>query len=138
MVLIDSLNGYFNAMPNEKFLLLQMHELLMYLNQKGALTLLTLAQHGLLAQVQSPVDLSYLTDALILLRYFEAQGEVRQAISVLKHRDAAHERTIREFQLTSHGIRVGKPLSEFQGVLCGNPIYGGSDERLLQPEANDK
>jgi circadian clock protein KaiC len=128
LVIIDSLNGYLNAMPNEHFLMSHMHELLMYLNQQGVLTLMTLVQHGLLAQTQSPVDVSHLADNVILLRYFEAQGELKQAISVLKNRDSNHERTIREFQITPTGIRIGQPLREFRGVLSGVPIYGGKEK----------
>jgi circadian clock protein KaiC len=95
----------------------------MYLNQRGVLTLMTLAQHGVIAQMQSPVDVSHLADNVILLRYFEAQGEIRQAISVVKNRDRSHERTIREFQMTPRGIRIGQPLRQFRGVLSGVPVY---------------
>jgi circadian clock protein KaiC len=126
-VIIDSLNGYLNAMPNERFLMLHMHDLLMYLNQQGVLTLMTLVQHGLLAQTQSPVDVSHLADNVILLRYFEAQGELKQAISVVKNRDRSHDRTIREFQITAAGIRIGQPLRRLRGVLSGIPIHGGKD-----------
>jgi len=130
LVIIDSLNGYLNAMPNERFLMLHMHELLMYLNQQGVLTLMTMTQHGVLAQIQSPVDVSHLADSLILLRYFEAQGELKQAISVLKNRDSSHERTIREFQITPTGIRIGQPLRQFRGVLSGVPAYSGKENLL--------
>src|SRR3989442_13995124 len=119
MVIIDSLNGYLNAMPNERFLMLHMHDLLMYLNQQGVLTLMTMTQHGVPAPMQSPVDVSHLADNVILLRYFEAHGEIRQAISVVKNRDKSHERTIREFQITPTGIRIGQPLRRFRGVLSG-------------------
>src|SRR4029079_1612699 len=112
VLLIDSLNGYLNAMPDERFLVLQMHELLSYLNQLGVLTIMVLAQHGMVGQMQTPIDLSYLSDAVIMLRYFEAGGEVRRAISVVKKRSGAHENTIREFQLTSDGLRVGPPLTQ--------------------------
>ena len=132
MVLIDSLNGYLNAMPSERFLLIQMHELLTYLAQRGVITFLVLAQHGLMGAVMgSPLDVSYLADSVILLRYFEAEGEVRQAISVVKKRKGAHERTIRELRLSSDGIRVGEPLREFVGVLTGVPRYRGDKEPLL-------
>ena len=135
LVIIDSLNGYLNAMPNERFLMLHMHELLMYLNQRGVLTLMTMTQHGVLAQMQSPVDVSHLADSLILLRYFEAQGELKQAIAVLKNRDSSHERTIREFQITPTGIRIGQPLRQFRGVLTGVPAYNGK-ENLLDSDDN--
>jgi circadian clock protein KaiC len=135
LVIIDSLNGYLNAMPNERFLMLHMHELLIYLNQQGVLTLMTLAQHGVIAQMQSPVDVSHLADNVILLRYFEAHGELRQAISVVKNRDRSHERTIREFQITPTGIRIGQPLRQFRGVLGGVPVYSGK-EKLLDSDDN--
>ena len=130
LVIIDSLNGYLNAMPDERFLMLQMHELLMYLNQQGVLTLMTLTQHGVLSHMQSPADISYLIDSLILLRYFEMKGEIKQAISVVKNRDSRHERTIREFQITPAGIRIGEPLRDFRGVLSRVPIYGGKEMPL--------
>ncbi len=127
VVVIDSLNGYLNAMPGERFLIIQLHELLTYLGHMGAATLLIGAHQGLIgSQMNSPVDASYLADAIILMRYFELRGEVHQAISVVKKRGGAHERSIREFQLKG-GIRVGEPLREFRGVLTGVPIYEGPD-----------
>jgi circadian clock protein KaiC len=131
-LLIDSLNGYLNAMPDERFLVLQMHELLSYLNQLGVLTIMVLAQHGLLGHMQTPVDLSYLSDAVIMLRYFEAGGRVRRAMSVVKKRSGTHENAIREFQLTSEGLRVGPPLTEFSGILTGTPVYIGTPKPLMQ------
>ncbi len=126
MVVIDSLNGYLNAMPGERFLTIQLHELLMYLGQQGVATILIAAHHGMIgAQMQAPVDASYLADAVILMRYFEAAGEVRQAISVVKKRGSRHERTIREFRLDDGGIHVGEPLREFRGILTGVPVYEG-------------
>jgi len=123
VVVIDSLNGYLNAMPDERFLIAQLHELLSYLGQSGVATLLVGAQHGLIGmQMQTPVDASYLADAVVLLRYFELDGEVRQAISVLKKRGGAHERTIRDFSMTSTGLHVGEPLRNFRGILTGIPI----------------
>lgn len=123
VVVIDSLNGYLNAMPDERFLIVQLHELLTFLGQSGVATLLVGAQHGLIGmQMQTPVDASYLADAVVLLRYFELDGEVRQAISVLKKRGGAHERTIRDFRLTAKGIRVGAPLRNFRGILTGVPV----------------
>lgn len=124
LVVIDSLNGYLQAMPEERFLVVQLHELLSYLAQMGATSLLIMAQHGLVgASTSPPVDASYLVDNIILLRYFEAHGEVRQAISVMKKRTGSHERTIREMKITSGGIRIGEPLHQFQGVLGGNPTF---------------
>jgi circadian clock protein KaiC len=128
VVIIDSLNGYLNAMPNEQFLIIQLHELLTFLGQSGVATLLIGAQHGLIGmQMQTPVDASYLADAVVILRYFEAGGMVRQAISVLKKRGGAHERSIRDFSLTSSGVKVGEPLKQFRGILTGVPI--ALDER---------
>lgn len=132
VVVIDSLNGYLNAMPDERFLVLQLHELLAYLNQVGVLTVLVLAQHGLVGQMQTPVDLSYLSDAIVMLRYFEAAGRVRRAISVVKKRSGTHEDTIREFQLTSNGLKVGPPLTEFSGILSGTPTYVGKPDPLMR------
>jgi circadian clock protein KaiC len=135
MVVVDSLNGYINAMPRERFLMIQMHELLTYLGEKGVVTLLVMAQHGMMGTMGStpaPIDVSFLADTVILLRYFEAQGAIRQAISVVKKRRGAHERTIRELQLTPTGVLVGEPLREFEGVLTGVPRYRGSQKPLLQ------
>src|SRR4029079_11188427 len=120
VIIIDSLNGYLNAMPEERFLTIQMHELLTYLNQQGDITLIIMAQHGFLGTaMQTPVDVSYLADTVLLLRYFESDGEIRRAISVVKKRTGAHERTIRELSISSEGIKVGNPLREFRGVLTG-------------------
>jgi circadian clock protein KaiC len=125
-VVIDSLNGYQNAMPQERYLTLHMHELLQYLNRVGAATFLTVAQHGMVGDMKSPVDVTYLADTVILLRYFEAFGEVRRAISMLKKRTGSHENTIREFAITGKGLTVGPVLEEFQGVLRGVPEYVGN------------
>jgi circadian clock protein KaiC len=123
IVVIDSLNGYLNAMPEEHFLVIQLHELLTYLGQAGVATILIGAHQGLIgSQMTTPVDASYLADAVILTRYFETQGEIRQAISVVKKRGGAHERTIREFRLEGGRISVGPPLRDFRGVLTGVPI----------------
>lgn len=123
VVVIDSLNGYLNAMPDERFLIVQLHELLTYLGQAAVATILVGAHHGLIGtQMQMPVDASYLADAVVMLRYFEAHGEVRQAISVVKKRGGAHERTIRSFSLTERGIVIGEPLRNFRGVLTGVPV----------------
>jgi circadian clock protein KaiC len=132
VVVIDSLNGYLNAMPGEKYLNNQLHELSSYLNQQGVVTILVLAQHGLIAFAESPIDLSYLTDTVVHLRYFEAAGEVKQALATVKKRSGRHERTIREFKLESGvGIRVGEPLKEFHGVLTGAPVFEGANKRML-------
>lgn len=122
IVLIDSMNGYLNAMPEERFLTIQLHELLTYLGHQGVVTFLVVAQHGMLgSSMQTPLDTSYLADAVILFRYFEFQGEVRQAISVVKKRGGLHERSIREFTLNETGLRVGQPLRDFHGILSGVP-----------------
>lgn len=119
--MIDSLNGYQAAMPGEKALILHIHELLQYLNRQGATTFLTVAQHGLVGDMHTPVDITYLADTVMLLRYFEARGRVRRAMSVVKKRTGAHEDTIREYRIGSQGIRLGEPLRQFQGVLRGTP-----------------
>jgi circadian clock protein KaiC len=130
IVVIDSLSGYLNAMPSERFLTLHLHELLTYLSQQGVTTLLLLTQHGLTEHPnESVVDTSYLADTVLLLRYFESFGEVRQALSVIKKRTGRHERTIRELNMNG-GIKIGEPLREFQGVLSGVPEYLG--ERLAE------
>ncbi len=126
VVLIDSLNGYLNAMPDERFLILQMHELLTYLAQQGVLTILVLAQHGLVGPMDTPLDISYLSDAVLMLRYYEVSGTVRRALSVVKKRSGFHEHTIREFRLCSTGIALGPPLKEFSGIFSGNPRYTGT------------
>jgi circadian clock protein KaiC len=132
IIVLDSLSGYQNAMPEEQFLLLQMHEMLTYLNQQGVLTILVLAQHGLIGTMQSPVDLTYLSDTVLLLRYFEAKGELRRAISVLKKRTGAHEPSIREYRIDKQGLRVGSPLTQFSGVLTGVPRFSGKADMLLE------
>lgn len=131
VIVIDSLNGYLNAMPDGRFLILQMHELLSYLNQQGVLTILVLAQHGLVGPMETPLDISYLSDAVIMLRYFEYAGSVRRALSVVKKRSGDHEHTIREFRLTREGIAIGPPLTEFRGVFSGTPVYLGDESPLL-------
>src|SRR5690606_19767180 len=116
-VVLDSLNGYQAAMPEEHFLLLHMHELLQYLNRLGATTFLTVAQHGLVGDMKSPVDVTYLADTVLLLRYFEATGQVRRAFSVIKKRAGPHEHTIREYQIDDTGLSLGPPLAQFHGIL---------------------
>jgi circadian clock protein KaiC len=131
-VVIDSLNGYQAAMPEEQDLILHIHELLQYLNRQGACTFLTVAQHGLVGEMKAPVDVTYLADTVVLLRYFEAAGRVRRAISIVKKRAGSHEDTIREFRIGDRGITIGPPLDEFQGVLRGVPIYVGKDSPLME------
>jgi circadian clock protein KaiC len=131
LVILDTLNGYMQSMPDERFLLLHIHELLTYLNQRGVVTLLITAQNGLVGSLESPIDASYLADAMLALRYFESSGRVRQAISVIKNRHGAHERTIRELVLSpQNGMVVGEPLTDFEGVLSGQLRYRGESDRL--------
>ena len=130
-VVIDSLNGFQAAMPEEQALVLHMHELLQYLNRQGVTTFLTIAQHGLVGDMKTPVDVTYLADTVILLRYFEARGRVRRAISVVKKRTGPHEDTIREFMIGRNGITLGEPLEGFQGVLRGVPDIISDDLKLL-------
>jgi circadian clock protein KaiC len=119
-------------MPGERFLVVQMHELLTYLGEQRVVSFVVVPQHGLLGNtVEAPVDLSYLADTVVLLRYFEHAGRVRKAISAVKTRGGSHEDSIREYQLSAAGIRVGAPLTEFHGVLSGSPIYSGTDKPLL-------
>jgi circadian clock protein KaiC len=130
-VVIDSLNGYQAAMPQEQFLVLHIHELLQYLNRQGASTFLTVAQHGLVGDMKAPVDVTYLADTVILLRYFEAAGHVRRAVSVIKKRAGGHEKTIREFDIGDGGLSMGEPLQGFQGVLRGVPNFVGQGSGLM-------
>ncbi len=131
LLILDSLNGSLNAMPGEKFLAMQLHELLAYLSQKGITTLMTVAQHGFAGtNIDTPVDVSYLADTVLLFRYFEAAGEVRQALSVIKKRSGEHERTIRELVMKNGAILVGNMLTEFDGVLTGAPNYRGETDGL--------
>jgi circadian clock protein KaiC len=133
VVVVDSLNGLLAAMPGEDYLTIQLHEMLAYLNYQGVATILVMAQYGILGQsMTTPIDVSYLADSIVLLRYFENRGEVRQAISVVKKRSGRHERTIRELLLEAGAIRVGRPLTEVQGVLTGVPNYVGLQGPLLE------
>ena len=131
-VVLDSLNGYLQAMPEEQFLVTQLHEMLSYLSQQGVVTLMVLTQHGLIGQMQTNVDLTYLADTVIVLRYFEAMGAVKKAIAVIKKRSGGHENTIREFTLDGHGLRVGKPLVDFHGILTGTPEFRGSRDAIMK------
>jgi circadian clock protein KaiC len=138
VVIIDSLNGYLNAMPEERFLTIQMHELTTYLNHKGIVTILVMAQHGFLgSSMATPVDVSYLADTVLMLRYFEAEGAVHRALSVVKKRSGGHEKTIRELEITPEGIRVGKPLKKFQGILTGVPSFSGEQGTLIKESDGD-
>lgn len=130
-VVIDSLNGYQAAMPDEGSLVLHMHELLQYLNRQGANTFLTVAQHGLLGEMKAPVDVTYLSDTVVLLRYFEAFAQVRRAISVIKKRAGKHEDTIREYRIGPTGLIIGEPLEQFQGILRGVPTFHGPIDPLM-------
>lgn len=130
LVVIDSLNGYLHAMASERQLTVQLHELLSYLGNLGVATILVMAQHGMIGTMQSPVDVSYLADGVVMLRYFENRGRIRKAISVLKKRSGAHESTIRELLVDGDGVRVGPPLAEFTGVLTGVPQYIGAASEL--------
>ena len=134
IVVVDSLNGYLQSMPGERFLVLQMHELLSYLNQRGVMTLLVLSQHGIVGELRNSIDLSYLADTVVLLRFFEADGLVRKAISVIKTRTTRHERSIREFRLGPAGLTVGEPLRGFSGLLGGSPGWVGAKADLLSPD----
>jgi circadian clock protein KaiC len=125
LLVLDSLNGYLSAMPEQKLLTAQLHELLSFFAQKGVTTLLIIGQEGLFGQIRSPVDVSYLSDTVVLLRYFEAAGRVRKAISVVKKRLGPHENTIRELSVGKGGLQVGEPLLQFSGILSGGPQYFG-------------
>ena len=130
VIVLDSLNGYVNAMPQEDYINLHLHELLSFLNQRGVVTIMTLAQQGLVGHMGTPVDVSYLADTVILTRYFEARGSVRKAISMIKKRSGTHEATIRELAMTPVGIRIGEALTDFEGVLTGVPRFVGDGTDL--------
>jgi circadian clock protein KaiC len=135
-VVVDSLNGYSAAMPNENYLVLHIHELLQYLNRQGATTFLTVAQHGLVGDMKAPVDVTYLADTVILLRYYEAIGRVKRAVSVIKKRTGWHEDTIREYRIGNRGLALGEPLDQFQGVLKGVPNFVGKPG--VTPNASER
>jgi circadian clock protein KaiC len=134
-LVIDSLNAFLQAMPGEKYLLLQMHEMLSYLNQQGVITMLLLGQHGIVGDVRSEIDLSYLSDTIVLFRYFEFKGKVLKAISVAKSRTTEHEASIREFRLARTGVQIGDPLADFEGVLTGLPNYRGATPMMAAEPA---
>ena len=130
------MNGFLNAMPHEQFLAMQLHELLSYLAQQGVATILTLAQHGFIGTMQTPVDVSYLADTVLLFRYFEYAGEIRQALSVIKKRSGPHERAIRELVFGQGEIHVGEPLKDFEGVLTGVPSFIGQASKVENSSAS--
>jgi circadian clock protein KaiC len=132
LIVIDSLNGYMNAMPEERFLITHLHELFAYLNQKGVITIMVVAQHGLMVSGVSEIDVSYLADTVLLFRYFEASGEIRQALSVFKKRTGLHERTVRELRISEMGVAVGEPLIGFRGIMTGTPEYVGETKMLAE------
>jgi circadian clock protein KaiC len=136
VVVLDSLSGYQQAMPEEQYLLLQMHEILTYLNQQNILTLLILTQAGMIGQMQSPVDLTYLSDTVLLLRYFESNGEIRRAVSVIKKRTGRHEQSIREFRIGAGGVEVGARLEGFRGILTGTPVYDRPEQLMSKPASD--
>ena len=138
VVIIDSVNGYMMATPQERFLTMQFHELLAYLNRNGVISILVVGQYGMIGTMQTPIDMSYLADSVVLLRYFEAHGAIRQAISILKKRTGDHERTIREYRVGPGGLQLGEPLTNFQGVLTGVPVYQGSVTRLMSDGDEDE
>jgi circadian clock protein KaiC len=133
VLVIDSLNGYLNAVPEERFLLLHLHELLSYLGQNGVATILVFAQQGLVGQMHTPVDMSYLADCVILLRYFESRGSIRKAISIVKKRSSKHETAIRDFSMSGTGLDIGEPLEKFRGILSGIPTF----DAITREIAND-
>lgn len=133
VVVIDSMNGFLNAMPHEHFLAMQLHELFSYLGQQGVATLITLAQHGFVGVTQAPVDISYIADSVLLFRYFERAGSVHQALSVVKKRSGCHERTIREIIMRDGSLRVGPILTDFEGVLTGHPTFVGDRSKESDP-----
>jgi circadian clock protein KaiC len=125
VVVIDSLNAYLQAMPGSKYLMLQMHELLTFLNYRNVVTILILGHHGLLGELRGEVDMSYLADAILLFRFFEARGKLLKAVSMVKSRTNRHEQTIREFRMESSGLEIGQELTDFEGVLAGVTAYRG-------------
>ncbi|PRY06143.1 ATPase domain-containing protein [Paraburkholderia sp. BL25I1N1] len=131
VVVIDSINSYLSTMPEERSLIAQLHELLTYLNRRGVVTLLLLAQQGVLGDVENPVDLSFLSDTVLLLRFFEAAGQLRRAVTVIKRRTGAHDTAIHEFRLSGHGVEIGRPLRDLHGIFSGVPTYSGSPDNLI-------
>ena len=137
IVVIDSLNAYLHAMPSDNFLVLQMHELLSYLSQQGVISMMVLGQHGITGELRSDIDISYLADTVMMLRFFEAEGEIRKSISVIKTRTSDHERSIREFKIDRDGLTVGAPIRNFSAILSGSPVYTPSKGDLMPLSADD-
>lgn len=138
VVVIDSLNAYLHAMPSDNFLVLQMHELLSYLAQQGVVSIMVLGQHGITGDLRSDVDISYLADTVLMMRFFEAEGEIRKSISVIKTRTSAHERSIREFKIDHNGITIGEPIRGFSSILSGTPVYNQSKGDLMSLQTSDQ
>ena len=134
MVIIDSLNGYLHAMPEQQFLMLQLHELLAYLGNRGVVTIMVLAQAGIMGTMQTPLDLTYLADTVLVTRYFEAFGCMKKAISVIKKRTGPHEENLRELKVGKGGIIIGEILKDFRGIFTGVPIYTGEVNKILMDE----
>jgi circadian clock protein KaiC len=137
LIVIDSLSGYLASMPGEQHLVLQLHELLSYLNEKGVATFMTIPQQGFIGQTQAELNISYIADIVVIVRFFEAEGRIRKAISVVKNRAGGHEDAIRELRIDSRGVRVGAPLTEFTGVLTGAPRYIGSNAPLMEDRRSE-
>jgi circadian clock protein KaiC len=137
VIVIDSLNGYLNAMPEERYLTTHLHELFAYLNQKGVLTITVVAQHGMMASgsPRGEIDISYIADTVLLFRYFEADGKVNQAISVFKKRTGPHERSIRQLTIDETGFSIGEPLRHFRGIMTGVPQYEGQSRGVSESSA---
>jgi circadian clock protein KaiC len=138
VIIIDSLNGYIHAMPEQQFLMLQLHELLAYLGNRGVITIVILSQAGIMGNMQSPLDLTYLADSVLLTRFFEAFGGIKKAISVIKKRSGLHEDSLREFTMSSKGIAVGPILSDFVGIFSGMPAYTARNHNALRNEADSE
>ena len=131
VIVIDSLNAYLHAMPSDNFLILQMHELLSYLAQQGVVSLMILGQHGITGELRSDIDVSYLADTVMMLRFFEVGGVVRKSVAVIKTRTSDHERTVREFTINKNGVSIGDPIRSFSGILSGTPVLTSSNETLM-------
>lgn len=138
IVVIDSLNAYLHAMPSDNFLVLQMHELLSYLAQQGVVSIMILGQHGVTGDLRTDIDISYLADTIMMLRFFEAEGYVRKSIAVIKTRTADHERTIREFKIDHGGLVIGDPIRGFSGILSGTPVYSPANGEALMVGASEQ
>ncbi|WP_438390496.1 ATPase domain-containing protein [Caballeronia sp. DA-9] len=136
VVVIDSINSYLNTMPEEQSLIIHLHELLSYLNKRGIITILVLAQQGVVGDVENPLDLSFLSDTVMLCRFFEAAGKLRRALAVIERRTGPHDMAIHEYQLTSGGMRIGPAIASLRGIFTGVPNYTGASEELLDNSSN--